>query len=670
MNQLIGSNLGNRYEIIEILGTGGMAVVYKGRDLVLNRMVAIKVLKQEFSSDEEFVKKFQKESQAAASLSHPNIVNVFDVGYNENVHYIVMEIVNGNTLRDYLNNMQGFMKEEAIINIGLQIASALSQAHQNDIVHRDIKSQNILINEQGSVKVTDFGIARAATTATIVNTKEVIGSVHYSSPEQARGGFVDARSDIYSLGILLYELATKTLPFEGDSPVTIALKQIKDDMPNPQNINSNISDGLSSIIHKCTEKIQNDRYQSVLDLIEDLKELRGNKAFIVQNQMYNNHETTVLPIISEEVLLAHQTKHRQPRNTSDEEQNSMASLTPKSTPTSAPQKNKLNMSLVILAALALAVIVFGVFAFNKFQEIFDVNEVNVPGVVGLSTEEAIRTLKEAGLNSDVSEQRVHNEIEAGFIISQSHEEGDKVKEGFTIKLVVSSGGIQSIIPNVKQQTLTEARVMIENDGFVVGEVTYAFNDLPEDMIINQTPKAGIKMPQGTVVDLIVSQGLETDNLIVPSLETKTIREAESTLNSIGLKLGEISYAISTSVEKGLIISNSKVGTEVEPGTFINIVVSSGETEETTEASTEATTEAISSELRLLVPIETDKFLQDSETIKIEMVQGDVRTIVYEKVHSKSEGPVFEVQCRVSGTGDAKILVYYGEVVGLEQDIQF
>jgi serine/threonine-protein kinase len=670
MNQLIGSNLGNRYEIIEILGTGGMAVVYKGRDLVLNRMVAIKVLKQEFSSDEEFVKKFQKESQAAASLSHPNIVNVFDVGYNENVHYIVMEIVNGNTLRDYLNNMQGFMKEEAIINIGLQIASALSQAHQNDIVHRDIKSQNILINEQGSVKVTDFGIARAATTATIVNTKEVIGSVHYSSPEQARGGFVDARSDIYSLGILLYELATKTLPFEGDSPVTIALKQIKDDMPNPQNINSNISDGLSSIIHKCTEKMQNDRYQSVLDLIEDLKELRGNKAFIVQNQMYNNHETTVLPIISEEVLLAHQTKHRQPRNTSDEEQNSMSSLMPKSTPKSAPQKNKMNMTLAILAALALAVIVFGVFAFSKFQDIFDVNEVNVPGVVGLSTEEAVRTLKEAGLNSDVSEQRVHNEIEAGFIISQSHEEGDKVKEGFTIKLVVSSGGIQSIIPNVKQQTLTEARVMIENDGFVVGEVTYAFNDLPEDMIINQTPKAGIKMPQGTVVDLVVSQGLETDNLIVPSLETKTIREAESTLNSIGLKLGEISYEISTTIEKGLIISNSKVGTEVEPGTFINVVVSSGETEETTEASTEATTEAISSELRLLVPIETDKFLQDSETIKIEMVQGDVRTIVYEKVHSKSEGPVFEVQCKVSGTGNAKILVYYGEVVGLEQDIQF
>lgn len=630
-------------------------------------MVAIKVLKQEFSSDEEFVKKFQKESQAAASLSHPNIVNVFDVGYNENVHYIVMEIVNGNTLRDYLNNMQGFMKEEAIINIGLQIASALSQAHQNDIVHRDIKSQNILINEQGSVKVTDFGIARAATTATIVNTKEVIGSVHYSSPEQARGAYVDARSDIYSLGILLYELATKTLPFEGDSPVTIALKHIKDDMPNPQNVNSEISEGLSSIIHKCTEKMQNDRYQSVLDLIDDLKELRVKKDFVVQNQMYNNHETTILPIISEEVLLAHQTKHRQPRNTGDEEQNNMANLTPN---TSKPEKNKLNMTLVILAALTLAVLVFGVVAFSKFKDIFDINEVNVPGVVGLSTEEAVRTLKEAGLNSDVTEQRVHNEIEAGYIISQSHVEGDKVKEGFTIKLVVSSGGIQSIIPNVKQQMLTEAQVMIENDGFVVGEVTYAFNDLPENMIISQTPKSGIKMPQGTIVDLVVSQGLETNNLIVPSLETKTIREAESTLNSIGLKLGEIAYAISTTVEKGQIISNSKIGSEVEPGTLINIVVSSGPTEETTEVSTEATTETTTSELRLLVPIETEKFLQDTETIKIEMVQGDVRTIVYEKVHAKSEGPVFEVQCKVSGTGSAKILVYYGDVVGLEQDIQF
>jgi len=660
MNQLIGTTLSNRYEVLEVLGTGGMAVVYKGRDVVLNRMVAIKVLKHEYNKDEEFVKKFQKESQAAASLSHPNIVNVFDVGHSSDVHYIVMEIVNGNTLRDYLNNMHGFMKEEAIINIGLQIASALSQAHQNDIVHRDIKSQNILVNEHGSIKVTDFGIARAATTATIVNTKEVIGSVHYSSPEQARGGIVDSRSDIYSLGILLYELTTKTLPFEGDSPVTIALKQIKDDMPNPQNINMDITDGLASIIHKCTEKMPNDRYQSVLELIEDLKTLRVDKTFVIQNQLYSNHETTILPKITEEELMAHQTTRRPPKPADN-----IAEIKSQQ----SPSKNKLNLTLVILGALVLALLVFGIVAINKFKEIFDVETVVVPSVVGMISEDAVRTLDDAGLDADVTETRVHNDIQEGYIISQSVEEGAKVKEGYTIKLVVSSGGIQSIIPNVKQQTITEARVMIENDGFVVGEEVYEFNDLPEGMIISQSPKAGIKMPQGTVVDLVISQGLENDNLIGPSLVTKTIREAEITLNTIGLKLGEIKYEVSETIEKGQIISNSKVGEEVEPGTFIDIVVSSG-VEESTEASTEATTEAISSELKLNVYIETQYFAGDTETIKIEMVQGDVRKTIYEKIHAKSEGAEIPITTTVSGTGSAKILVYYGEIVRLEQDIQF
>lgn len=666
MSQLIGTNLGNRYEIIEILGVGGMAVVYKGRDNVLNRLVAVKVLKPEFNADEEFVKKFQKESQAAASLSHPNIVNVFDVGFNSDVHYIVMELVNGNTLRDYLNKMQGFMKEDAILNIGLQIGSALSQAHQNEIVHRDIKSQNILINENGSVKVADFGIARAATTATIVNTKEVIGSVHYASPEQARGGFVDARSDIYSLGILLYELATKTLPFEGDSPVTIALKQIKDEMPNPQMINETVSDGLASIILKATEKMPNDRYQSILELIEDLKSLRTDKNFVVPLDHYDNHETAVLPKITEEELMAYQTKKRSPNSVNPQKKSPVNSSGNKP----SPEKNKLNMTLVILAALVLAMIVFGIVAVGKFKDIFDVGTVQVPNVINMTTEDAIRELNNVGLKADTTEQRVHNDIEEGHVISQSYNEGDEVKEGFTIKLVISSGGIQSIIPNVKQQTLTEAKVMIENDGFVVGEPTYEFNDLPEGMIISQTPKAGIKMPQGTVIDIVVSQGLETKTVMVPSLETKTIREAESTLNSIGLKLGNITYETSETIEKGQIISNTRVGTEVDQGTFVEVVVSSGPEETTVEASTEPTSEEVSSELKLTVTIETDKFESETENIKIIMIQGDQNTVVYEKVHSKSEGTDIVVQTTVKGSGNAKIRVYYGDIVRLEQDIQF
>lgn len=666
MTQLIGKLLGNRYEILEVLGTGGMAVVYKGRDTILNRVVAIKVLKPEFNADEDFVKKFQKESQAAASLSHPNIVNVFDVGYSSDVHYIVMEIVNGNTLRDYLNKMQGFMREEAIINIGLQIASALSQAHHNEIVHRDIKSQNILINEQGSVKVADFGIARAATTATIVNTKEVIGSVHYASPEQARGGIVDARSDIYSLGILLYELATKKLPFEGDSPVTVALKQIKDDLPNPKLINGDISDGLASIIHKCAEKMPNDRYQDINDMIEDLKTLRIHRDFIVNDQQYVSHETTVLPKITEEELMAHQTKRRPVKEVNQQLNDKMPETTKKGSMTN----KKLNMTLVILAGMVMAMLVFGILAVGKFKEIFDVKVIEVPGVVGMASEEAVRTLNEAGLKADVTEQRVSNDVEAGYIISQSHIEGEKVKEGFTIKLVVSSGGIESLIPNVKQQDIKEGTVLIENEGFEVGEITYEFNELPEGMIISQNPKAGIKMPAGTKIDLVLSQGSESDKALVPSLETKTMREAEITLTDIGLKLGTVTYEVSTTIEKGQIIRNARIGEEVEFGTAIDIIVSSGPTEESTEASTEATSEVVSSELKLTVTIETDKFEQDTETIKIEMVQGDQISVIYEKIHAKSEGPEIVVQSVVRGTGSAKIRVYYGTVMRLEQDIQF
>lgn len=666
MTQLIGKLLGNRYEILEVLGTGGMAVVYKGRDTILNRVVAIKVLKPEFNADEDFVKKFQKESQAAASLSHPNIVNVFDVGYSSDVHYIVMEIVNGNTLRDYLNKMQGFMREEAIINIGLQIASALSQAHHNEIVHRDIKSQNILINEQGSVKVADFGIARAATTATIVNTKEVIGSVHYASPEQARGGIVDARSDIYSLGILLYELATKKLPFEGDSPVTVALKQIKDDLPNPKLINSDISDGLASIIHKCAEKMPNDRYQDINDMIEDLKTLRIHRDFIVNDQQYVSHETTVLPKITEEELMAHQTKRRPVKEVNQQ----LNDKRPETTKKGSMTNKKLNMTLVILAGMVMAMLVFGILAVGKFKEIFDVKVIEVPGVVGMASEEAVRTLNEAGLKADVTEQRVSNEVEAGYIISQSHIEGEKVKEGFTIKLVVSSGGIESLIPNVKQQDIKEGTVLIENEGFEVGEITYEFNELPEGMIISQNPKAGIKMPAGTKIDLVLSQGSESDKALVPSLETKTMREAEITLTDIGLKLGTVTYEVSTTIEKGQIIRNARIGEEVEFGTAIDIIVSSGPTEESTEASTEATSEVVSSELKLTVTIETDKFEQDTETIRIEMVQGDQISVIYEKIHAKSEGPEIVVQSVVRGTGSAKIRVYYGTVMRLEQDIQF
>lgn len=658
MTQIIGSILSNRYEIIEVLGTGGMATVYKGKDLILNRMVAVKILKTEFNSDEEFVNKFKKESQAAAKLSHPNIVNIFDVGFSDDHHYIVMELVSGNTLKDYLVHMQGFMREEAIINIVMQVASALTEAHHKDIIHRDIKSQNILVSENGSIKVADFGIARAATTSTLVNTKEIIGSVHYASPEQARGGYVDARSDIYSLGIMMYELATKELPFEGDTPVTVALKQIKDELPNPQDVNSEISEGLASIIQKATEKNPSERYQDMMAFIEDLKMLNNDKDFVANAYNHSNQETAVLPKITEDQLMRYKTTKVVKKN---------------EYPSAANKPTRLNTTLVVLAALIMAILVFGIFALNQFKDIFDVELVTVPRVEGMAVEEAVRTLTDVGLLSDVTERRFNDEVEVDHIISQSYAEGEELKEGFTVKLVVSNGGIQSLIPNVKQQTLSKARVMIELEGFEVGEVRYEFNDFPEDMVLDQTPKSGIKMDEGTIIDLLVSKGPEIKTFIVPSVIGMTIRDAEINLNQLGLKLGSISYELNDDVEEGKIITQEYLGTEVVQGTEIPVVVSNGpETiiEEPIDPIDPEDSSGTESELKLTIHLELEKFSGETEMIRIEMLQNGMSEVIYENVHSKAEGPDIAIQKTITGSGTATISVFYGAVKGYEQEIEF
>lgn len=652
MSQIIGEILDNRYEIIELIGTGGMAMVYKGKDLVLNRPVAIKILKEEFNADAEFVRKFNYESQAAASLLHPNIVNVFDVGLSGSYHYIVMELVSGHTLKEYLDQMQGFMQEDAVINIALQICSALSQAHQNGIVHRDIKAQNILVSENGSVKVADFGIARAATTSTLVNTKEVVGSVHYASPEQARGGIVDARSDLYSLGILMFELATKELPFVGDTPVTVALKQIKDDLPDPRIFNSNISKGLASIIEKATAKTPAERYRTAEEMAEDLKKLRSDKSFVA-DPVDTTDQTAVLPKITDEDLMRHKARTRS------------VSETPAEKP-----KNKINVMLAVLAALIISLLVFGIIAFNQFKSVFDLQEVAVPNVVGLSSEEAITALTDIGLVADITETRADNEIAEGYVISQDYLEGEMLKEGFTVKLVISSGSIESLIPNVKQQTLAKARVMIENEGFDVGNIAYEFNDLPEGMVISQSPKSGIKMPENTIVDLVVSKGPEIKTYIVPSVIGKTVREAEATLNQIGLKLGSISYELSDEYEQGQVISQEFLGQEVKQGTEIPVVISNGPETESTEATTEDTSVSGEGEIRLTVSIDTTKFTSETETVRIDMVQDNLTTIVYQGEHSKSEGDEITIEQVVRGSGSATIYVYYGDVLQTEREITF
>src|SRR6056297_2400819 len=360
--------LGNRYEIIKKIGEGGMARVYKAKDNLLNRYVAIKVLKSELNNDFDFVNKFDKEAKAAASLSHPNIVNVYDVGEDDEIKYIVMELLEGTTLKDIILSDPEYLDNNDII---YQIASALEHAHENNIIHRDIKPENIIIDNNNSVKVADFGIARAVTTSTIVNTKRVLGSVHYSSPEQARGGVVDKRTDIYSLGILIYELATKRLPFDGDSEISIALQHIKGQVLNPSEINENLSPGLEKIILKAIRKNPEERYSSAFELLSDLDKAmrRLDDEIVLDEVSIENSETKYLPEIEDGDFMSKRLK-KKPRNKNTHKKPSVFSI-----------------MVVILVALILTLGVFTIMSFEDISQRLENETVEVPDVVGMEAVE-------------------------------------------------------------------------------------------------------------------------------------------------------------------------------------------------------------------------------------------------------------------------------------------
>lgn len=677
MTHLIGKILSNRYEIVSIIGIGGMATVYEGKDLLLNRMVAIKILKSEFNADAEFIKKFRQESQAAAKLSHPNIVNIYDVGVSDDIYYIIMELVKGSTLKEFLNDVQGNIREDALINISLQIASALQEAHAKDVIHRDIKAQNILVNDQGNIKVADFGIARAATasTATLVNTKEIIGSVHYSSPEQARGGFVDARSDIYSLGILLYELATKTLPFEAESPVAVALQQIKDEIPDIRLIRKDLSEGLNAIINKMTQKSPSDRYQNTAALIADLKALKENKQFALPNAMQNADHTIVMPRITDEAIKAH------------ERQSKALPETVEQKGVGAWFKNlfegkPLNIALVLVGAFTLALMIFGIFTLGRVKTLFETPVVTVPMVENKSVEEATKILTDLGLVVDATEHQSSSKVQENYVIDQSLDEGQEVKKGFTIELIISTGAKDGTVPDVKQQKQEEAISIIESNGYVVGKITEAFDDLPAGMVVDQSPRSNTDLKEGSAIDLVISKGPKEVKYLVPSVKGMTIKNAEEALSKLGFKLGNIEKEYSDE-EKGTIIAQSYMGAEMPSGTVVDIVISDGVKPEEakpeeptggdttgTEPSTGGDTSGQLVQKTSAYVIDTTKFEADSAVVRIEFTQGDKVTVVYSKEHFKSEGLEINVGFTIKGTGEGKIVVYYDEKVAYEEAIKF
>ncbi len=542
MINLSGKILGNRYVLLEKVGEGGMALVYKARCQLLNRYVAVKILRHEFIADEEFVKKFKRESMASASLSHPNIVGIYDVGEEDDIYYIVMEYVHGKTLKDYIRE-KGKLDPIEAISIAKQISYALEHAHKNGVVHRDIKPQNIMITDEKIIKVTDFGIARASSTVTMTNTGKVMGSVHYFSPEQARGGYIDHRTDIYSLGVVMYEMIAGRLPYDAESPITVALKHIQETVIEPIKIDHSIPNALNDIVMKAMQKDMSKRYQNIRDLIGDLELAQTSPNTMLFNWEIEKEKTRVISVeeIDEEIDKKKKVKKR---------------------------SRTIKILFGTLSILMLLVIA-GIFAFNKWLVVKDTK---VPHITGMQVEDAEKLLDKYELNFE--SEIVSKSQPAGEVVGTYPEEGTVVKVGYTVTLFVSSGPEQVEVPDVKNLNAVDAETLLRKQGLSLGSTTTKNSNLVEkDLIIEQIPAADSIVEKGSKVDIVVSSGPEVVYTVVPDLLGRSLTEAQNMLLSRHLNLEIQSYGTDTKYIDNVIIGQSiPAGSKVEENTVINVTV--------------------------------------------------------------------------------------------------
>lgn len=545
---LIGTTLGGRYIIVEQIGEGGMAIVYKAKDQLLNRYVAVKILKQEFTQDEEFVKKFKRESIAAASLTHPNIVSIFDVGEQDNIYYIVMEYIKGQTLKEYIKS-NGKIGYKRVLDITLQIAMALDNAHKNGVVHRDIKPHNIVVTEEGTIKVTDFGIARASTVATVTNTNKVLGSVHYLSPEQAKGGFSDHRTDIYSLGVVMYEMLTGRLPFDAESPISVAIKHIQEDITEPIAIDTSIPKAVNDIVKKALQKDMFKRYQSAKELVDDIIKVKENPNVVINN-FDETQSTRIIDVKDVDKAL----------------------------------KNKKKKSIIkpLFITLSVLVVLFTA-GYIILSKNFVVKDVEVPNIIGLNEEQAKLKLEPLKLKLEV-EGKEYSDKPEGTIIKMYPEDGIKVKEGSTIRVKLSAGQKKVIVPDLKGLDLLEAEIILKNNGLKRGTIERKYSDeVEKNRIMDQEPKPNTEIIEGSEVNIVISDGKEEKFTKVPILLGRSIEEAKAQLEAANLVLGNITYGYDSKYIEDVIISQDvAAGVTVKEGTMINVVINKKELEQTEE----------------------------------------------------------------------------------------
>lgn len=612
-----GMFLADRYEIIEQIGTGGMSDVYKAKCHKLNRFVAIKVMKSEFSEDKTFVSKFRAEAQSVAGFTHPNIVNVYDVGDENGIYYIVMELVEGITLKKYIEKRGRIPFKEAV-SIAIQVANGLDAAHKHNIVHRDIKPQNIIISKEGKVKVTDFGIAKVASSSTI-NSSSTMGSVHYISPEQARGGYSDARSDLYSLGITIFEMLTGTVPFDGDSTVAVAVQHIQDEIPAPSTVTDDIPLSIDRIVLKLTQKKPDRRYKTAAELITDLKKslVMPDTDFVVMAPLYgaSGSASQVMPsnnnpVKDEDDNLSDDDFLDDSEDEEDDEQ-SKNELEDDSDDSDIDDENNDKLDLIMkIIGIGIAVIILIVTIFiivklvgstksnknnNESKQTTessieqtstsadDKNKVTVPKVEGMTKDDAIKALNEVGLGYRAVVQN-SDRVSEGTVISQGTAAGKKVAKNTQIIITISGGKeVKNItVPSVTGKTESEARTALEADGFVV-DVDYQYSSTVENgKVIKASPSGSVA--QGSTITITVSRGKEIKNVTMANLIGKTESEAKQWIDSNGLKYS-VKYTTTSGTYGNVVSCDYSEGTSVPEGTTVTITVS--HKQETTTKATEA-----------------------------------------------------------------------------------
>lgn len=649
---LEGRLLGNRYEIIEKIGNGGMATVYKAKCHVLNRFVAVKILRDEFTTDEEFIKRFEIEAQSAASITHPNIVSVYDVGNEGNLYYIVMELIQGKTLKEIIVEEKGPLPWKWSVNIATQIASALEIAHKNNIVHRDIKPHNIIITEDGVAKVTDFGIAKAVSNSTITAFGTTIGSVHYFSPEHARGGYTDSKSDLYSLGVVMYEMLTGKVPFDADTPVSVALKHMQEEPVPPIEVNSNIPIAVNNIILKALKKDPNQRYGTATEMLQDLKRALKEPDGDFVNNNYNDFGATQrIDTLNNEKI---KTETRNAKKT-----NKFKEFV----------KNHKVLVWIISLILLFAISLGGTLLFFNLTA---PKEVQIPDLTGKTPEEAESILSKNGILIEYADEEYSKEVEAGKIISQEppYKSNYNIKEGSTIKVVVSKGAELTTMPKVIGMKKDEAIAELKAYNLKAEIVEEISKEVQEGYIIKQDVDPNETIDAGETVKIYVSIGTGLAQKIVPSVVGKQLEAAQKTLTDLNLKV-EVEYGEDTTKPNGQVLSQNVVsGTVVDEESTIVLTVN--QIAEIKSGIVNIKLKTIAEKLGYVVKEEKDddgKVTEEISKVKVRVVvtsEGKTNTAYGGEKGTEMLANKENLSINVSGKGTIKVELYIDDNYTVKQ----